>query len=80
MKTPFYFLAASSLANIGVDILFVKVFDMEVAGVAWATFLCQGVSCVLAVITVWKRLKRIEVKEKPTLIDFDILKKFRCLW
>ena len=47
-KTPFIFLACSSLSNIGVDILFVTAFNMGVAGVAWATFLCQGVSCVLA--------------------------------
>ena len=38
-KTPFYFLAVSSLSNIGMDILFVTVFKMGVAGVAWATFL-----------------------------------------
>ena len=43
-KTPFYFLAASSLSNIAVDILFVTAFGMKVDGVAWATFLCQGVS------------------------------------
>ena len=41
-KTPFYFLAVSSLSNIGVDILFVAGLKMGVAGVAWATFLCQG--------------------------------------
>mgnify|MGYP001062364757 CR=1 FL=1 len=40
-KTPFYFLAVSSLSNIGVDILFVAGFHMGVAGVAWATFLCH---------------------------------------
>ncbi len=74
-KTPFYFLAASSTANIAVDILFVKGFHMGVAGVAWATFLCQGVSCVLAVITLWVRLKQIRVKEKPALFDPFILKK-----
>lgn len=34
-KTPFYFLAASSLSNIGADILFVTAFKMGVAGVAW---------------------------------------------
>lgn len=51
-KTPFYFLAVSSTANIAVDILFVKTFHMGVSGVAWATFLCQGVSCILAVLTV----------------------------
>ena len=49
-KTPFYFLAVSSLSNIGVDILFVAGLKMGVAGVAWATFLCQGVSCVLALV------------------------------
>ncbi len=74
-KTPFYFLAVSSTANIAVDILFVKGFHMGVAGVAWATFLCQGVSCVLAVITLWVRLKQIRVKEKPALFDPFILKK-----
>lgn len=74
-RTPFCFLAVSSISNIAVDILFVKAFHMGVAGVAWATFLCQGVSCILAVITVWKRLKRIEVRERPALVDFDILKK-----
>lgn len=49
-RTPFLFLAASSIANIALDVLFVTAFNMGVAGVAWATFLCQGVSCVLAVL------------------------------
>ena len=58
-KTPFIFLAISSTANIGMDILFVTAFKMGVAGVAWATFLCQGVSCVLAVLVVFLRLKKV---------------------
>lgn len=74
-KTPFCFLAVSSTANIAVDILFVKAFDMGVAGVAWATFLCQGISCVLAVLAVWRRLKKIPVSGKPALFDFGLLKK-----
>ena len=73
-KTPFYFLAASSISNIAVDILFVTVFHMGVAGVAWATFLCQGVSCVLAVFVVFRRLKGIETDRIP-LFSFDILKR-----
>ena len=73
-KTPFYFLAASSTSNIAVDILFVTVFHMGVAGVAWATFLCQGVSCVLAVFVVFRRLKGIETDRAP-LFSFDILKR-----
>ena len=74
-KTPFYFLAASSLSNIAVDILFVTAFKMGVAGVAWATFLCQGVSCVLAVIVVFRRFRTIETAEKPKLFSVPLLKK-----
>ena len=74
-KTPFYFLAASSLSNIAVDILFVTAFQMGVAGVAWATFLCQGVSCVLAVVVVFRRFKTIQTPEKPKLFSFPLLKK-----
>lgn len=74
-KTPFYFLAASSLSNIAMDILFVTAFGMGVAGVAWATFLCQGVSCVLAVIFVFRRLAKVESAEKAPLFSFRLLKK-----
>lgn len=74
-KTPFCFLAVSSTANIAVDILFVTGFHMGVAGVAWATFLCQGISCILAVLTIWRRLGKIRTTEKPALLDWNILKK-----
>lgn len=73
-KTPFFFLAASSTANIGIDILFVSVFHMGVSGVAWATFLCQGISCILALAVVLLRLKKLKT-EKPPLFSFSILKK-----
>lgn len=56
-KTPFVFLAISSVANIGLNLFFVAVLDMGVAGVAWATFLCQGLSCFLGMGTVLLRLK-----------------------
>lgn len=74
-KTPFVFLACSSVANIGMDILFVAAFKMGVAGVAWATFLCQGVSCVFAVLFVVLRLKKIGAGEKTKLFSFAILGK-----
>ena len=71
-KTPFIFLAASSTSNIFMDILFVTAFKMGVAGVAWATFLCQGVSCVLAVGFVLRRLKSVETDEKSHIFSFPI--------
>lgn len=74
-KTPFIFLAASSLSNIAADIWFVKGFGMGVDGVAWATFMCQGVSCVLAVAFVLKRLQEIKTTDKHKIFDKNILMK-----
>ncbi len=73
-KTPFIFLACSSISNILVDIVFVSVFKMGIAGVAWATFICQGISCVLALIVVFKRFASIKTDNKPKLFSKDILK------
>ena len=74
-KTPFYFLAVSSLSNIGVDILFVAGFHMGVAGVAWATFLCQGVSCILAMVVVFRRMKAIPAQRKTVWFSWGMLGK-----
>ena len=78
-KTPFLFLAASSLSNIAMDILFVTAFRMGVAGVAWATFLCQGVSCVLAVAVVMLRLRKIPTEGKVPLFSGALLKRFAVI-
>ncbi len=75
-KTPFIFLACSSLSNIGVDILFVTAFDMGVAGVAWATFLCQGISCVLAMIFVFRRFRTVETTGKIRIFSWQHLGSF----
>ena len=78
-RTPFLFLAASSTANIAVDILFVTAFDMGVAGVAWATFLCQGISCVLAVGVVCARLRKVEAPEPAPVFSPLLLKKIAVI-
>ncbi|MBP5242868.1 MAG: MATE family efflux transporter [Clostridia bacterium] len=72
--TPFLFLAASSTANVVLDVVFVAVFQMGVAGVAWATFICQGISCILAVILVMVRLRRIKTEEKVKIFSLSQLK------
>ena len=43
---PFFYLVISCICNIGLDLLFVTVFSMGVAGVALATVLSQLISCV----------------------------------
>ncbi len=79
-RTPFIFLACSSTANIGVDILFVTAFGMGVEGVAWATFLCQGVSSILALSALIIRLRRIgEAEEKAPLFSWRILRQITMI-
>ena len=78
-KTPFIFLACSSLSNIGVDILFVTAFKMGVAGVAWATFLCQGISCVLALVVVFLRFRTIKTEDKIKPFSWRLLKDFSII-
>ena len=73
-RTPFIFLACSSTANIFMDILFVTAFDMGVAGVAWATFICQGISCILAVMFVFKRFAGIKTEGKSPVFSWLLLK------
>lgn len=72
-KTPFLFLAASSLSNIGMDIFFVTVFGMGVAGVAWATFICQGISCLLALWFVFRRLAAIGAQAPVKRFSWSLL-------
>ncbi len=55
-KTPLYFLIGSSLGNIALDLLFVITFRWGVAGVGWATFIAQGIACVLAFLTLFRRV------------------------
>ena len=74
-RTPFLFLAASSTANIAMDIWFVAGFHMGVAGVAWATFICQGISCFLALFFVMRRLRSIETSGRSALFSWSICAK-----
>lgn len=78
-KTPFIFLACSSVSNIGVDILFVAAFNMGVAGVAWATFLCQGISCLLALGVVFKRFSTIKTESKIKVFSWQHLGSFATI-
>ncbi len=68
-KRPLYFLIASCMTNIVLDLLFVVVFHMGVAGAAAATIISQALSAAL-VIWVLMRTKdmyRLELKK----IRFD---------
>ncbi len=53
-KRPLYFLIASCLTNIGLDILLVVVFRFGVAGAAVATIVSQALSAVLVILALMR--------------------------
>ena len=52
---------------------------MGVAGVAWATFLCQGVSCVLALVVVFRRFAKIPTTGKVAVFSWSHLGRFAVI-
>ena len=54
-RTPLVFLTISGVINVLFNILFVTAFDMNVAGVALATVISQGISAVMVVIALMRR-------------------------
>lgn len=68
-RTPLWFLLGSSTGNIVLDLLFVAKLHWGVAGVAWATFIAQGISAVLALVTLLVRLQKFAGTERVPLFD-----------
>ncbi|MCH5164748.1 MAG: MATE family efflux transporter, partial [Clostridiales bacterium] len=64
-KTSLIFLIISSVLNIALDLLFVCVFKMGVAGAAWATLISQAVSAIPAAIVLYMRLVKLESDRVP---------------
>ena len=55
--SPLIFLIISTIANIGLDLLFILGFKMGVEGAAYATLIAQGISVVLCIIYIIKKHK-----------------------
>lgn len=81
-KTPLYFLIASSIANVVLDYVFVAFLKMGVSGVAWATFITQGIAGLLSCIFLQHRIQKIctisktDTWEKFSPELFRVLTKF----
>ncbi|MBD5395865.1 MAG: MATE family efflux transporter [Lachnospiraceae bacterium] len=76
-RTPLYLLIFSSLLNIVMDLVMVRVFYMGVAGVAIATVFAQGLSAVLSFCLLLRTLKAYAVgdseEEGSGFYDFSML-------
>lgn len=56
-RTPLYFLIFSSILNVVLDLLLIRVFHLGVAGAAYATVISQAVSAVLCITFMTKRYR-----------------------
>lgn len=72
---PFIFLVVSAVINIVLDLVFVIVFDMGVAGVAYATIVAQCVSAILVVITLMRSESCIKVSLNKLRMSWEMLGK-----
>ena len=61
-KSPLIFLVIAGVVNVILNVIFVTVFDMNVAGVALATTISQGISACLSVIALMKRTDECRLK------------------
>lgn len=66
---PLIFLAISSVLNIVLDLAFIIVFEMGVAGAAWATIIAQGVSA--GSIMVYCLLRVPQIRPQKQHLHFE---------
>ncbi|WP_455822740.1 MATE family efflux transporter [Clostridium butyricum] len=74
-KTPLMFLLCSAILNILLDLLFVIKFNMGVRGTAFATLISQGISALLSLSFLLKKIKMIKTDTTVKKFDIRILKK-----
>jgi putative MATE family efflux protein len=74
-KRPLYFLIASCLTNIVLDLLFVKIFHLAIVGVALATVISQVISAFLILRTLIRSNECYQLKLKQIHFEGYILKR-----
>lgn len=74
-KRPLYFLCVASILNIVLDLLFVVVFHMGVAGVGYATITAQGVSAAMVLAVLIKSREIYRLIPSKLRIDVRMMKR-----
>ncbi len=74
-KTPLYFLILAAVLNIVLDLVFIIVFHMGVAGAAWATVTAQGVSGLLCLVYIIKCVPELRLCREDWKFRWELSKK-----
>ena len=72
-KTPLYFMALACFINIGLDLLFVVVFQWSVFGVAFATVLAQLVAAAGSLAYALYKISYFRIKKENRDVRTDII-------
>lgn len=68
-KTPLYFLIVAAIINVVLDLVFVLVFQMGVAGVALATIIAQAISSILCLLYALIKIPIIRIRREDMVFD-----------
>ena len=71
-KLPLYFLIISALLNIVLDLVFIIVFRMGAAGAAYATVIAQGISGILCLLYIAKKVPALYLHREDWEIDKNL--------
>lgn len=73
-KTPIRFLVISSVMNVCLDVVFVAVLDFGVIGAGTATVIAEGISAVLCLIYIYRRVPILHLKSQDFVPDKELVK------
>lgn len=68
-KTPLYFLILSALLNIGLDLVFIKIFRMGAAGAAYATVISQLIAGIASFIYIIAKVPQLHLRKEDWAHD-----------
>lgn len=76
-KTPLYFLIFSTILNAGLDYIFIKYFQMGVAGAAVATIISQFISAAGCLIFAINKNEYFKFQREDLRVDYNLI--IKCL-
>ena len=74
-RSPLIFLTLSGVINVVLNVFFVTVFHMNVAGVALATIISQGIAATLSTVALMRRKDACQLQLRRMRIHKRVLKK-----
>lgn len=73
-RVPLYFLVASSIVNVVLDIIYVKYLDLGIRGAAYATVIAEIISAVLCLIYIHSKCRRLTFSVEELSFDKKMMR------